>query len=73
MTEPTSYETKQVNMGYRDAMRKFDGDAKRAAEAYGDDVIKMLNRPARGYWISLGLIRLYTRIAVRLAADFASL
>lgn len=66
-----TYETRQVQSAYRDAMRRYDGDAMRAAEAYGEDVKRMLAHDP-GYWDALGLIRLYTRIAVRLACDFAS-
>ncbi len=66
-----NYEERQIVCAYRDAMRRFNGDAKAAAEAYGEDVKCMLaHNPT--YWDGLGLIRLYTRIAVRLACDFAS-
>jgi hypothetical protein len=53
-------------------MKRYDGDAKAAAASYGDDVKLMIGRNA-DYWDGLGLIRLYTRIAVRLACESASI
>jgi hypothetical protein len=67
----SDYETRQVDRAFRDAITKYDGNARNAAAAYGADVLAMLSyRPE--YWNSLGLIRLYTRIAVRLANSVQS-
>ena len=62
----TTYETRQVDRAERDALAKFDNNASEAARAYGLDVRKMLVHDA-AYWDRLGLVRLYARIAARLA------
>ena len=72
VTNMDTYETRQVQSGYLAAMKRYDGDAKAAAASYGDDVKLMIGRNA-DYWDGLGLIRLYTRIAVRLACESASI
>lgn len=61
-----TYEDKQVRRACDDATRKYNGDTLTAAASYGEDVKKMLGHKPE-YWDALGMIRLYTRIAVRLA------
>jgi gamma-glutamylcysteine synthetase len=70
-SQTADYETRQTDRAYRDAMQKYDGDAFKAMESYVSDVRKMLASEST-QWESLGLVRLYTRIAVRLACDYAS-
>lgn len=66
-------ETAQVSRAQRDAMTRH-GSARVAAAAFGEDVRRMQNSPTerdRDFWLATGLVRLYARIAFRLAAAAA--